>query len=87
MTYLDCVENKCPVWLFIGTRDPDKHHSLANNMFVATHKCLNTQPSAISAGHAGAAVEVRLPSGGREVKHTRSGAKATHRQDSEAIIK
>lgn len=70
MTFLNCFENKCPVWLVIGTRDSDKHSSVANNLSVATHKYLNTKPSNIPAGHAGAAVEVRLPSGGREVEHT-----------------
>lgn len=56
--------------LFIGTRDPDTHCSLANNLSAATLKCFNTQPSVITVGHAGAAAAVRLPSGGREVEHT-----------------
>lgn len=55
--------------LFIGTRVPDTQSSLADNLCADTLKCPTSQPSATPAGDAGAAAEVRLPSGGREDEH------------------
>lgn len=55
--------------LFTGTRVPDTQCCLADNLFVDTLKCSTTQSSAIPAGDAGPAAEVRLPSSGRGDEH------------------
>lgn len=63
-----CKETNVLFCLFIDARDTQC--SLADNLSADTLKCSTSQPSAIPAGHAGAAAEVRLPSGGREDEHT-----------------
>lgn len=69
MTFVNHAKEQmfCFACLF-GTRDTQC--SLADNLFADTRKRSTSQPSAITAGPAGAAAELRLPSGGREDEHT-----------------
>lgn len=57
-------------FLFIGTRVPDKQCSLADNLSADTLERSPPEPSAMPVRYAGAASEVRLPSGGRKDEYT-----------------